>query len=196
MNTIKSWLRPLRRMALVLVTGVFLVFGTACSRQDTPIVSTTDSATGTQGQDIELYDTIQTPKSGMNTYEDAMPGRPEAGTSAEVRALKDSVERTKSTSDNTVLDAIKDIPDSAKEFAGDAKRSIASSVDDLKDSAEDYPDRTQRNLSRIGDYVEDQADKAVSNAKSAAKSAKKSAKQQAASLKDNVEDVVESGTDL
>lgn len=190
MNTIQSWFRPLRRLAVVLVAGVFLLLSTACSQQP-PLVSTTDSETGTQGQDIELYDAIQTPKGGMNNYEDAMPGRPEAGTAARVKALTDTAERLKNTSDNTVLDAIQDIPESAGEFVRDAKQNISSSVSDLRDSAADYPDRTQRNLDRIGDYAGDQANEAVSNAKSAARNAKRNAQEQTADLKENVREVIE-----
>ena len=191
MNTVKTWLCSLRRLAVVALVGAFLFLSTACSRQDAPLVSTPDSATGTQGQDIELYDAIQSPEGGINTYEDAMPGRPAADTSVKAKALIQNAEQIKDTSKNTVLDAVKEIPESAQELAGDAQRSLSSSAGDLEEAAEDYADRTQRNLERIGDYGSEQVDQAVDNAKAAAEQAKTDVAQQAAELQENVEEVID-----
>jgi len=193
MKTLRSWFNPvrLRRIALIFISGVFLFVSTACSSNKPPLASSDEAETVTQGQDINLYDTIQEEKSGINNYDDTLTTTRSERGEVKAKALIDNSKRIKNTTDNTVVEAIKDIPDGAQEFASDAKENIASSAKDLKRSAEDYPERTQDNLARIGDYAQDKADEAVDNAQDAAKTAAKRTKARAADLKENVEELVD-----
>lgn len=191
MNNLITWLKAarLRRIVLVFISGLFLFVGTACGNQQPPLVSTSESAAGTQGQDINLYDRIQEPTGGMNNYNDIIDSERSERGAARARNLIDTVERNRRLTDDSGVNVIKEIPAQAEAFANDAKSNISSSVQDLRQSLADYPDRTQRNLSRIGDYAQDKAEDAVDNAQDAARNAASNAKARARDIKGNVEDL-------
>lgn len=163
----------LAQVAVVAMAGLLMLTSTACNPQS-PQASLKGSGSygDRQGMQTNLYDPIQKPTSGPNTFNDTDPRRNlsdlEAKSDARIREAKQNLKNANSPRE--FVDTYRNAPN-----VGDRTRNVTERVGGALDQArEDFTEGTERgvrnlkeNLSKGGDKAKDVADEVSDNLKDA-----------------------------
>lgn len=155
----------LKRVVMVVLAGVLVLFSTACSRPDTIAGKVAGSKNLTPGQS-------QSYKGGMNNFNDDDSSRLNRDAATNAKALKDKVQgRLDKNGINSADDLVDNVRSAeptkqAKRFGQD----VRNQAEDVKDNLETFGDRGAKNLKRNTDKAFDTASDAAKDAKNAVKS--------------------------
>jgi len=189
MNKAISFLKRIRlaQVLVIFLTGVLLVFNTACSGAadagitptdrgvagtDRPGVSGEGRTNGRNGYQSKIYDSVQPKEGGMNQYGDVDPRVQPAGTSAKAKALVDNAKRN-------VNDQTNDLGTSAKRILDKGAENVRDLGDQLKSGGRELRQQTRNNVDTARDNVRDTAKHASRNTRRAADEASDYAKDRA-----------------
>lgn len=156
----------IKRVLMLVLAGMLVLFSTACSRPDT----IADKVTGNAGKMTPGQS--QSYKGGMNNFNDDDSKRLNTESSAKAKALKDKVEsRMNKNGINSADDLVDNVRSAdpakqAKRFGND----VRNQAEDVKDNLQTFSDRGAKNLKRNTDKAFDTASDAAKDAKNAVKS--------------------------